>query len=66
MTSYIVPPARYHHYIVEWHVVTVKEFLSPARKMSLHRSGFPAILVRCADGDVGDNQQTSIQDVEHD
>ena len=35
-------------------------------KISLHRIGFPAILVRCAAGDVGDKQQTSIQDVEHD
>ena len=36
------------------------------REISLHRTGFPAILIRCADGDVGDKQQTSIQDVEHD
>ena len=32
----------------------------------MHRTGFPAILIRCADGDVSDKQQVSIQDVEHD
>ncbi|MDT8303294.1 MAG: hypothetical protein RQ760_17580 [Sedimentisphaerales bacterium] len=35
-------------------------------KISLHRTGFPAILIRCTAGDVGDKQQTSIQDVELD
>jgi hypothetical protein len=103
MTWYIVLLHDTIGYIVECHVVTVKEFLSLAgkfmnwllsqaasllyfrafcfflrqyftacrrannsEKISLHRTGFPAILIRCAAGDVGDKQQTSIQDVEHD
>ena len=32
----------------------------------MHRTGFPAILITCTVGDVGDKQQTSIQDVELD
>ncbi|MHC4687995.1 MAG: hypothetical protein ACYTEW_27395 [Planctomycetota bacterium] len=34
-------------------------------KIALHRMGFPAILTRRVAGDVGDRQQTSINDVEH-
>ena len=39
--------------------------LNSGEKISLHRIVFPAILIICTAGDVGDKQQTSIQDVEH-
>jgi hypothetical protein len=54
------------HILVEKHSFTACRRANSGEKISLHRIVFPAILIRCAAGDVGDKQQTSIQDVEHD
>jgi hypothetical protein len=37
-----------------------------SERISLHRIGFPVILIRRVAGDVGYEQQTSTKDVEHD
>lgn len=45
--------------------MTCRRAISGVR-ISLHRIGFPVILIRRVAGDVGDKQQTSTKDVEHD
>jgi hypothetical protein len=66
MSNLMIDRSTKPHILVEKHSFTACRRANSGEKIPLHRTGFPAILIRCTTGDVGDKQQTSIQDVEHD
>jgi hypothetical protein len=50
---------------LKWSFTTCRRAISGERN-SLYKIGFPAILTIRVAGEVGDKQQTSVKDIEHD
>jgi len=63
--SQAVSPPDVLDVFLKWSFTTCRLANSSGR-IFLHKIGFPAILTLRVTGEVGDKQQTSVKDVEHD